>query len=138
MASIFEKIRFDTERSLMKESFDQGVGMKSFTVRLPQHYINALDFLAEELKESRSSLICSLLISAADEAIDGYASAFDKPAEVSYSVRKDAGFPDCFAPHQHYLDFCVRNNRDPEDPETRDLYEEACDAVADAREAGGQ
>lgn len=98
MNSIYEIIQNETMSALSQDSFNEGPDTKSFSVRLPVHYVNLLDMLAEETKRSRSSLLSVMLMSATDEALQGYASVFQDPVDVVRIMQEKAGFPVYTAP----------------------------------------
>lgn len=98
MNSIYEIIQNETMSALSQDAFNEGPDTKSFSVRLPVHYVNLLDMLAEETKRSRSSLLSVMLMSATDEALQGYASVFQDPIDVVRTMQEKAGFPVYTAP----------------------------------------
>lgn len=98
MNSIYEIIQNETMSALTQDSVNEGPDTKSFSVRLPVHYVNLLDMLAEETKRSRASLLSFILISATDEALQGYASVFEDPVAVVRTMQEKAGFPVYTAP----------------------------------------
>lgn len=98
MNSIYEIIQNETMNVLTKDAIQEGPDSKSFSVRLPVHYVNLLDALAEQTNRSRASLISVLLMSATDEALQGYASVFQDPVDVVRTMQEKAGFPVYTAP----------------------------------------
>ena len=92
---IREYMTIQTRHALTVEAVeaDEAPEMKAMTVRVPACFIELLDELADHTNQSRQSLAGYLLTSAINEALDGYAYAFENPDDVVATMRLKAGFP---------------------------------------------
>jgi hypothetical protein len=129
MSSIYERIKNETEKALMKEA--EPVNLKGCTIRLLPEYIQLVDKLAEQLGESRQTFLSSLIYDAVEEALNAYASVFDEPSKVYTETKESCGFVYGDLTKTQFFDFCSLNNLDPSDSSSMDEFKMVSDLAKD-------
>lgn len=127
--SLFEKMKRKTQKTLAGEAESNSPVLKGCSVRLLPEYINLIDALADKLDENRQAFLSSLIYDAVDEALDGYASVFEKPAEVKADILSECGFVYGKSTISQFTEFCQLNHLDPDDSNAMNVYRDAVDYV---------
>ncbi len=123
MTEIYERIKNETMKALMKDAEIDTSSLKACTVRMQPEYVLLADKLAEELNQTRQELMAGLLYDALNEALNAYASVFSEPDKVYREIRDSCGFFYGNATDSQFADFCRLNSLDPADPDSRERFE---------------
>lgn len=92
MGKIYEMVRNETRNAIESEGYDDSPLLKPVTVRIPESYIKLADKIAANSNGTRQGLLCAILISGIDEALEGYSSVFVNPKEVADELLLESGF----------------------------------------------
>ncbi len=92
MSKIYEMVRKETDNGLENEAYDDSPLLKPVTVRIPEAYLKLADKIAANSNGTRQGLLCAILISGIDEALEGYSSVFENPKEVADQLLLESGF----------------------------------------------
>ncbi|WP_413166351.1 hypothetical protein [Aeromonas salmonicida] len=92
MSKIYEMVRNETRNALENEGYDDSPLLKPVTVRIPEAYLKLADRIAANSNGTRQGLLCAILISGIDEALEGYSSVFENPKAVADELLLESGF----------------------------------------------
>ena len=92
--TLSEYVERAAEQAAKERSGYEPEPMKTFSVRLPEKYVNLLDLIAEGIAVSRSDLLGKIIQRGAELSLETYASTFSTPTpeEVYKELRDKAGF----------------------------------------------
>lgn len=90
--TLCEYVQRAAERALLERAGYEPEPMKTFSVRLPEKYVNLLDLIAEGIAVSRSDLLGKIIQRGAELSLKTYADTFSSPSEIYYGFLDKAGF----------------------------------------------